>query len=287
MSDVSHDYNVTEKDFTRRVIDGSRRTPVLVDFWAPWCAPCKMLAPVLEKLAEAYRGLLTLVKINTDSEPRLARDYDVRALPMVKIFKNGRIVDEFMGVLPESAVRAFIERHIERESDKIRRQAQASFEAGDTYTALGLLRQAAELEPENTALKIDTARMLMHTGAIDEAQAILNTLPVNVGLNAEVKQLKAQLDFARTAASGADHTDLEETVATNPNDLQARYRLSAQRVVRGEYEGALEQLFEIMRRDRVFGDDAGRKGMLSVFEILGGRGELVSRYRAKMVNILH
>jgi putative thioredoxin len=129
--------------------------------------------------------------------------------------------------------------------------------------------------------------LLMHLGSIDRAQATLNSLPVDVGLNAEVKRLQAQLDFAQAAAQGADHTDLEQSIATNPNDLRARYRLSAQKVMRGEYEGALEQLFEVMRRDRGFGDDAGRKGMLSVFEILGGKGELVSRYRAKMVNMLH
>jgi putative thioredoxin len=287
MNDAWHDYDITQRDFATRVIEQSRRMPVLVDFWAPWCGPCKMLAPLLAKLADEYRGSIALAKVNTDSEPQLAREYGIRALPTVKLFENGRAVDEFMGVLPESGIRAFIERHVEREADKMRRKAEAAFEAGDAEAALRWLSQAAEMEPDNHSVKIATAKVLMRAGSSDEAQAILNSLPVDVGLTAEVKKLRAQLDFARSAGQGASYTELEQNVASDPGDLQARYCLGAHKVMRGEYGGALEQLLEIMRRDRGFGNDAGRKGMLSIFEILGGRGELVNRYRAKMVNMLH
>lgn len=287
MNDASNDYDVTQTAFAERVIELSRQIPVLVDFWAPWCGPCKVLAPLLAKLAGEYRGRFMLAKVNTDDEQALALDYGVRALPTVKLFRNGRVVDEFMGVLPESAIRAFVERHMDSEADKVRQQAETVFEAGDADTALRLLNEAAEMEPENNSIRIATAKVHMHAGSPDRAQAILNALPLDVGLNAEVKKLRAQLEFALSAGREASYTELEQNVASNPGDLQARYGLSARKVMRGEYEGALEQLFEIMRRDRAFGDDAGRRGMLSVFDILGGRGKLVGRYRAKMVNVLH
>lgn len=288
MRDTSHNYDVSEPEFAARVLEASKQVPVLVDFWASWCGPCKMLAPTLTKLADAYNGRFMLAKVNTDEEPRLAREYGVRALPTVKVFKDGRVVDEFMGVLPEPAVRAVIERHVEHESDKLRRQAEASLEAGDTATARRLLEEAAELDPDNPAVKIATAKMLMFTGAADRAQFILQSLPVDVSMNPEVKRLQAQIGFAQVASTAAfDESELERIVSTDPKDLQARYRLSAKKVLRGDYEGALEQLFEILRQDRSFEDDAGRRGMLSVFEILGGSGELVSRYRAKMLNMLH
>ncbi|HEX2243774.1 MAG TPA: thioredoxin [Gammaproteobacteria bacterium] len=279
---------MSEPEFAARVLEASKQVPVLVDFWASWCGPCKMLAPTLTKLADAYNGRFMLAKVNTDEEPRLAREYGVRALPTVKVFKDGRVVDEFMGVLPESAVRAVIERHVEHESDKLRRQAEASLEAGDTATARRLLEGAAELDPDNPAIKIATAKMLMFTGAADRAQFILQSLPVDVSMNPEVKRLQAQIGFAQVASTAAfDESELQRIISTDPKDLQARYRLSAKKVLRGDYEGALEQLFEILRQDRSFEDDAGRRGMLSVFEILGGSGELVSRYRAKMLNMLH
>jgi putative thioredoxin len=288
MRDTSHNYDVSEPEFAARVLEASKQVPVLVDFWASWCGPCKMLAPTLTKLADAYNGRFMLAKVNTDEEPRLAREYGVRALPTVKVFKDGRVVDEFMGVLPESAVRAVIERHVEHKSDKLRRQAEVSLEASDTATARRLLEEAAELDPDNPAVKIATAKMLMFTGAADRAQSILQSLPVDVSMNPEVKRLQAQIGFAQVASTAAfDESEHERIVSTDPKDLQARYRLSAKKVLRGDYEGALEQLFEILRQDRSFEDDAGRRGMLSVFEILGGSGELVSRYRAKMLNMLH
>lgn len=287
MGSAAHDYDIGGPAFATRVIEVSNETPVLVDFWAPWCAPCKMLAPILTKLAEEFGERIALVKIDTDAEPELAREYGVRALPTVKLFKNGAVADEFSGVLPEGAIRAFIDKHLERPSDRIRGQAEAAFEAGDTPAALKLLEEAAALEPDNTSIRIATARMLVLTGEIERAQSILNTLPANVGLESDVKTLQARLDFARHAAHDKSESELEQAVLNGPNNMEARYRLGARKVVSENYEAALEQLFEIMRRDRRFGDDAGRKGILSVFEILGGRGELVSRYRNKMVNLLH
>jgi putative thioredoxin len=286
MNDVSNGFDVTRQNFAALVLEASKHNPVLVDFWAPWCGPCKMLAPALATLASEYRGGFRLAKVNTDDEQMLAREYGIRSLPTVKVFKDGRVVDEFTGVLAASAIRAIIERHIEHEVDKIRRRAEAAFEGGDANTALRLLKEAAEMGPNDTSVKVLTARILMLTGTPEEARSLLQSLPMDASLTAEVKRLQAQLEFAQTANEAFDEADLERKISDDPRDLQARYRLSARRVMRGDYEGALEQLFEVMRRDRSFENDVGRRGILSVFEILGG-GELVSRYRRKMVHLLH
>ncbi|MBA2410418.1 MAG: thioredoxin [Gammaproteobacteria bacterium] len=287
MERTAPDYDVGRPQFAARVIEASTNKPILVDFWASWCAPCRMLAPVLEKLAEEFAQDMALVKVDTDAEPELAREYGVRALPTVKLFRHGKVADEFSGVLPEGAIRAFVGRHIERPTDRIRARAEAHFEAGDTPAALKLLEEATKLEPDNTSIHIATARMLLLIGDTERAQAILNTLPASVALESEVKTLQARLDFARNAVHDRSESELEQQVLNDPADLQARQRLAARKVISEDYEAALEQLFEIMRRDRRFGDDAGRKGILSVFEILGGRGELVSRYRNRMVSMLH
>ncbi|MGH8503457.1 MAG: thioredoxin [Gammaproteobacteria bacterium] len=287
MESAALDYDVDRSEFATRVIEASKDKPVLVDFWAPWCGPCKMLAPLLAQLAEEFKASMALVKVDTDAEPALAREYGVRALPTVKLFRHGRVADEFTGVLPESAIRAFIDKHIERPSDRIRKRAEAAFEAGDAPAALKLLQEAAVLEPDDPSIRIATARMLLLMGEIDGAQAILNALPATVALETEVKALQARLDFARHIRPEDNDAELEQRVLNDPDDLQTRYRLAARKVMSGNFEAALEQLLEIMRRDRRFGDDAGRKGMLSIFEILGGRGELVSRYRSKMVSMLH
>ena len=287
METSAFDYDVGQPQFAVRVIEASMEKPVLVDFWASWCAPCRMLAPVLEKLAEEFAQDMALVKVDTDAEQGLAREYGVRALPTVKLFRHGRVVDEFSGVLPEGAIRAFIGRHIARPADRIRARAEAVFEAGDASAALKLLEEANEMEPDNTSIRIALARMLLLSGDTARAQAILNTLPASVALESEVKTLQARLNFARNAGRDQIESELEQHVLNDPTNLQARQRLAAHKVMSEDYEAALEQLFEIMRRDRRFGDDAGRKGMLSVFEILGGRGELVSRYRNRMVSMLH
>ncbi len=287
MAGTASVYDVGQPQFAARVIEASTDKPILVDFWASWCAPCRMLAPVLEKLAEEFAQNMALVKVDTDAEQELAREYGVRALPTVKLFRHGRVVDEFSGVSPEGAIRAFIGRHIERPADHIRARAEAHFEAGDASAALKLLEEANKLEPDNTSVRIALARMHLLIGNTERAQAILNTLPASVALESEVKTLQTRLNFAREAVHDQGESELEQHVLNDPTNLQARQRLAARKVMSEDYEAALEQLFEIMRRDRRFGDDAGRKGMLSVFEILGGRGDLVSRYRNKMVSMLH
>jgi putative thioredoxin len=278
--------NVTEASFAERVLQASQHVPVVVDFWADWCAPCRMLMPMLARLADEYQGQFVLAKVNTDEQQALAARYGIRSLPTVKVFKNGEVVDEFMGVQPESAIRAILERHIERASDRLVDQAAEALEAGDEARARSLLEQAVDMDPANPRVKIGLARTLMQTGEPERAEIILDDLQGEAREQPEVKTLKAQLAFARIASEAPEREALERRVTADPADLEARYHLSAHQVLAGEFEPALEQLLEVLKRERGFRGDAARKALLAIFEILGG-GELVTRYRSRMFNILH
>ena len=287
MSESPNIYPGTQDNFAELVLQNSRRVPVLVDFWADWCGPCHMLMPILAKLVDEYAGDFILVKVNSDEQQALATQFGVRSLPTVKVFKNGKVVDEFMGVQTESVIREILERHIERESDRILLDARAALERGDLEQATVLVNKAADLDPSNPQVKIEQAKILMVNGEPERAEIILDDLRGEQRELPEVSGLKARLAFARIASQGPERARLEEMVSSNPDNLTARYQLSASRVVSGDFEGALRELLEIMKRDRGFEEDAGRKGLLKVFEILGGSGELVSRYRTLMSNALH
>lgn len=286
-SDSPYIFNVTQDDFGSVVLENSNRVPVLVDFWAAWCGPCQMLMPMLAKLVEEYGGQFLLAKVNTDEQQALAARYGVRSLPTVKLFKGGQVLDEFMGVQPESVVRAMLERHIVRESDVIRAEALQRYEEGDREGAMELLQKAAEMDPTNHKVRIDLAGLLAQSGRADLSEAMLQELPPDLRDSTEVKGLLARLRFARLAQDAPEVAELERRIERDPGDLEARYQLAARKIGAGDYEPGMEQLLEILRRDRGFEQDAGREGLLATFEILGGSGELVTRYRRQLFNLMH
>lgn len=289
MSDSPYIFEVTQDNFAEVVIANSRRVPVLVDFWADWCAPCRALTPVLEKIVAEYQGRLLLAKINTDEQQTVAAQFGIRSLPSVKLVKDGAIIDEFTGAQPEGAIRQLLERHITPESpvEDVQQRASELLDAGDVQSALALLDEAIQADPADAALKMILARACMQNGEAERAEIILGDLDDDTRATPAAQAVLAQLNFARIAQAEPDSAGLGRRIADNPGDLQARYHLSAHQIVNGEFEAALEQLLAIMQRDRKFEDDAGRKGMISVFDILGGSGELVSRYRTKLANALN
>ncbi len=278
---------VTAQNFQHVVLDGSYDHPVLVDFWADWCAPCRMLMPMLARLAEAYQGRFILAKVNTEEEQALAAQFGIRSLPTVQLFRSGQAVDQFMGALPESQVREFLDRHLPRVSDGLLTQAQTLLAAGNLAGASALIEQAKAEDPGNVRLPLAELHLIVAQGELAKAQAALDRLPLELASDPDVIALRGQLRFASAVEGAPPEAELSARLAANPQDSQARYQLAAYQVRRGDHASALEQLLELMKRDRAFENDAGRKGMLAVFDLLGSGHKLAAQYRAKMMNCLY
>lgn len=284
MSDSPYIIEVTAANFSEVVLQGSGNQPVLVDFWADWCQPCLALMPILSKLAEEYQGQFVLAKINSDQNQELSAQYGVRSLPTIKLFRNGDAVDEFMGALPESSVREFIDKHIERESDKVHTLGLQALQQGDLEQAIILLTQANELDPGRAKIVVDLASVLAQTGETERAEALLQALPSSERSTAEVAGLLARMEFASQATHLPGVDQLQ--AAANDGDLTARNQLAVQQLAAGDYAAAMDNLLLILQKDRKFDDDVGRKTLLKVFDMLG-EDPLVETYRRKMFSYLY
>lgn len=279
--------DVSADTFSTAVLQKSSQLPVLVDFWAAWCQPCQLLTPLLQNLAESYQGAFILAKVNADREQQLAAQFGVRGLPTVKVFRHGQVVEELVGLQPESVYRAVIERYRAKASTSLLEQAEAAWQRGDQSKALALLGKAHELEPDDSEISLTLADKLIASKQAEEAKSVLDQLPALERLQEPASALFARLDFLSIAASGVATPVLEQALRDNPDDCSARRQLGARKVVEQDYQGALEQFLEIMRRDPRFDDEAGRKGLLGIFAILGSDHALVVNYRRKMSMLMH
>ncbi|MDH3317381.1 MAG: thioredoxin [Gammaproteobacteria bacterium] len=280
-------FDVDEDAFQYQVIEVSHQTPVLVDFWAEWCAPCRALAPVLEKVVTALAGRVLLAKVNTDKNQKLASALAIQSLPTVKLIKQGRVVDEFFGAYAEAQVREFLSRHLEVESDDISEQAQALLRSGNTEQALALLREAVDAGPENFGLKLDLAAAAIAHGDYSNAEATLRGLPAEKQQDEKAKRLFALLHFYHLCEHAPSADDLERKVAQDPKDLDSRLKLSARNVLEENYEAAMDHLLEVIRSKKNYRDGLARKSMLSVFELIGSKNPLVGRYRSLMATVIN
>jgi len=285
MTDYVFDAN--ELTFAEQVIQASMKHPVLVDFWASWCQPCQVLKPLLKRVVESYNGEVHLAYVDTDAEQNLAAQFGIRSLPTVMLFKDGAVVDQFMGAQPESAIRALIDKHVVRESDLMLHQAMSLLEQNHEAEALELLRLAHELDPKNSAVLFVLARFAAHSGKTEQALSMLDSIPDNAAEAGMARELKAQIYFNQKAQNLGDADALLARIEANPADCEAREKLAILLITQGQHEAALQQFLQIMQTDRSYNDCAGRKGMMQIFEMLGDSHPLTLPYRRKMFGMLH
>lgn len=270
---------VTTADFEQRVLQASAQRPVLVDFWATWCQPCLMLAPILEQLAQELAGRVDMVKVDIDREPQLAATFGIRSVPTVIVFHHGAVATQFSGVLPPEGIRQVLQPFLPRDSDRAVESALALLQQGKAAEALALLRQALAGDPDNYRIHPVLGQALLDTGALDELETMLRDLPTNLAHEDAFLLLQAHLGFARMAGDAPPLAELEQHVAADDGDLEARYALASRKVVEQDYESAMELLLDIVRTDRQFRDDGARKALVDVFALLNNEGPLVRRYR--------
>jgi putative thioredoxin len=273
--------DISDADFDDAVIRRSHEVPVVVDLWAPWCGPCRTLGPILERLAEQANGDWELVKVNIDENPRVATQFRVQSIPAVKGFKDGKVVAEFLGAVPEPQVRAFLQRLVPSEADRLAASAAEMERDGYLATAEDRYREALAKDPNHARATMGLARTLAATGRTDEALSLLDRRPADP----EAQKLRAQLALEQ-AADGTDVSALESRIAANPRDAEAHYDLGRALAARGDYEPALTHLLETVKLDRKLDDDGARKAMLDIFALLGDEDERTQTYRRMLGSVL-
>ncbi len=287
MNESPYIHNIGIEDFQAQVLENSFKQPVLVDFWADWCQPCQTLMPMLAKLADEYAGKFHLAKVDTEAQQQLAAHFQIKSLPTMKLFVNGQQVDERMGALPESEVRLFLDQYLTSETDQMMTDARNASHEGRSEEALAIMNQALAKEPENADLKIEIAQLVMSQGDIEAAEALLNSLNDDGNKKESAGKLRAEIEIVNRTRDLPPIEEIEQELSENPTNLKALRDRSNHFAATGEYEQAMQCLLRIMSLDRQFEDDAGRQGLLALFDMLGGEHPDVQKYRRKMFTLLH
>ena len=278
--------NVDESNFEEKVIAVSKQTPVVVDFWAPWCGPCQSLGPTLERVVDSYPGKVRLAKLNTDENPNLAYRYGIQGIPAVKAFIDGQVVDEFVGLLSERQVREFVQALIPSEADRISQEAQ-SLEAADPDGAIRRYEEALKQSANHADSLIGKLRILIALNRTQEARTFFNRLPATLQYHKEFPRLRALLDLAAARRSGPSLPELKARVEKEPDDPQALWDLAVRLAADGIYREAMETYLTLLKKDRKFKNEGARKAILQIFDIVGPRSPLAEEYREKMARILY
>ena len=278
-------FDVSARDFDARVARAG--VPVLVDFWAPWCGPCKAIAPILDRLVSAYAGRLHVARVNVDEEQTLATGFGIRSIPTLVLFAGGKVAGQLTGLQNEAQLRELVEPHVEKASNPLRIAVQDALLAQDHGRAIELLQQALAVEQDHPGMLVDLARAHLALGQSAEAAEAVRRLPVEVAATNEITALKSQIEIQHDADGLPDLDTLRSRVSGAPDDARLRYQLGLRAASERQYQEAMASLLEAMRLDRKFDDDAARRALLRVFSILGNADSDVQQYRRRMASLLN
>ncbi|RMJ04435.1 Thioredoxin [Marinobacter litoralis] len=280
-------FDATMDNFPQEVMEASAKTPILVDVWADWCAPCKQLMPILEKLADEYQGNFLLAKVNADEQQELTSSLGVRSLPTVILVKDGQAVDGFNGAQPESEIRKVLEKHVEAPAEDPYEKAHALWEAGDLDGALAILTEMNQKDPENLNVLIDLAQLKAEQGDLETAEQVLDSLPPEEKLQTKAKQLAARVKFLKQSSELPAIEGLEQTLEANPKDPEALHQLALHKVLQEQNAEAMDLLIRLMQADSTYKDGVAKTTLVELFEKLGNNNADVRTYRRKLYTLMH
>ena len=283
---VSEPVTITASNFMSDVVEASAQVPTLVDFWAPWCGPCKQLMPILDRLAAEYGGRFKLAKVNTDEQQELAQQVGIRSLPTVVLFKDGTAVDHFMGVVPESQIRGMLDKHLPKVEDGPQTKIQSLKAAGDFAGAQAELQHALARDPDNVLLLTERAELRALEGDLDGARQELQQLQAKEPNHPAVRRLAALVAFSDVIAAHPDVRALKERVTSDTVDIDLRHALAVHQLLGGNVEPALATWLDIMRQQRSYKDDLARRSLVQAFELIGEADPIVAQTRRAMTKLL-